>query len=256
MTLEEKIERLIALDRGSEEFYANTEEFIKKILLPGEHADFKMNANGVFYDILIDGIERSKDDDIVFHAHTDCGYGTTEYSIRQLPSKVALECANRLRKMIPELQANRERKKWFKFFKSYLKDNFKFWQKLGKNVYEALRLSIDDTSKVKKRPFEPNAGVDKKVLDDFLHKWKQALKQLEIKVKNGTYDEGNIRLCEVCGLPMFEGYYLDGEYACDEECCLEKYNGDKAQMEEDLSHAEENFGECYWTEWDSVFFDY
>ena len=54
---------------------------------------------------------------------------------------------------------------------------------------------------------------------------------------------------------MKEGYYLGGEYACCDECALALYNGDKEQMEEDLSHAQEEDGECYWTEWESFYFD-
>jgi hypothetical protein len=54
---------------------------------------------------------------------------------------------------------------------------------------------------------------------------------------------------------MQEGYYLGGEFACSDECALALYHGDKAQMDEDLSHADEADGECYWTEWDSVYFD-
>lgn len=65
----------------------------------------------------------------------------------------------------------------------------------------------------------------------------------------------NIRRCDHCGKPMSRGYYLGGEYACSDECFLALYDGDKAQMEEDLSHAEENDAECYYTEWESIYFD-
>ena len=54
---------------------------------------------------------------------------------------------------------------------------------------------------------------------------------------------------------MKEGYYLAGEYACSDECALNLYHGDKATMEEDLSHADEDDGECYHTEWDSYYFE-
>lgn len=117
--------------------------------------------------------------------------------------------------------------------------------------------SIEETSNLKNDPRVPKGKeVDKKVLEDFLYPWEQALNQLATKIKNDTYDEEEIRICDICGLPMFEGYYLGGEFACDEECCLESYEGDVTQMEEDLSHADEDFGECYWTEWGSIFFDY
>lgn len=67
--------------------------------------------------------------------------------------------------------------------------------------------------------------------------------------------EREIRRCDNCGKPMKEGYYLGGEYACSDECALVLYHGDKAQMEEDLSHAEEDDAECYWTQWESIYLD-
>lgn len=67
--------------------------------------------------------------------------------------------------------------------------------------------------------------------------------------------EKEIRKCDHCGKPMKEGYYLAGEFACSDECCLALYDGDEAQMKEDLSHAEEIDCETYWTEWDSIYFD-
>lgn len=45
--------------------------------------------------------------------------------------------------------------------------------------------------------------------------------------------EKEIRRCDHCGKPMKEGYYLAGEYACSDECCLALYDGDEAQMKED-----------------------
>ncbi len=66
-------------------------------------------------------------------------------------------------------------------------------------------------------------------------------------------DDENVRRCDHCGKPMREGYYLDGEYACSDEYALALCHGDKAQMEEALSQAEEENGECYWTEWESFY---
>lgn len=64
-----------------------------------------------------------------------------------------------------------------------------------------------------------------------------------------------IRRCDNCGKPMSAGYYLAGEFACSDECCLALYNGDREQMEEDLSHAHEIWSDIYYTEWDSIYFD-
>ena len=74
----------------------------------------------------------------------------------------------------------------------------------------------------------------------------------------GKYLDGNdenLRRCNNCGTPMKKGYYLGGEYACSDECALALYGGNKAQMEEDLSHADEDDGECYWTEWETYYND-
>ena len=60
-----------------------------------------------------------------------------------------------------------------------------------------------------------------------------------------------IRRCDHCGKPMKEGYYLAGEYACSDECCLALYDGDAQQMNDDLSKADTDGGECYYTEWES-----
>lgn len=54
---------------------------------------------------------------------------------------------------------------------------------------------------------------------------------------------------------MKEGHYLGSEYACSDECCLALYGGDKKQIEEGLSHACDINGECYYTEWESIYFD-
>jgi len=232
--------------------------FINEVLNAGEHVDFKgMNVSGVYYGVLFNGIERCENGDIVFNAHFDCEYGIKEFSIQQIPREVVLKLIEKLMSMLPDIQENRNRKEWWDIYKAHLKNCFKFWKSKGKNIYEALKLAVEETSKLKHNPLVPNGKeVDEKVLDDFLYKWKQALKLLEGEVSNGTYDEEEIRICDICGLPMFEGYYLGGDYACDEECCLESYDGDKEQMEEDLSHAEEDCCETYWTEWDSVLFDY
>lgn len=71
--------------------------------------------------------------------------------------------------------------------------------------------------------------------------------------KEQNLEEEEVRRCDHCGKPMKEGYYLGGEYACSDECCLALYNGDEAQMKEDLSHADEDDGECYYTDWESYF---
>ncbi len=258
MNIDKQFERLANLDKASGELYNVTESLAEKILLPGESVDFNvLTVNGKFYNVIIHGIERLKNGDIVFKSHLDGEYGTKSYYIRQIPLDVAMKCMKRLSEMLPELMLNRERSKWWEFWKAYLKGCFKRSREEGKNIYEALKVAVGKTSMLEDEQLDPDKEeAYKKALDNFLHKWKETLRQMEERVKNGTYDEEDIRVCETCGLPMSSGYSLGGDYACDDDCCLEVYGGDKAQMEEDLSHAEEDWGECYYTEWDSVFFDY
>lgn len=68
-----------------------------------------------------------------------------------------------------------------------------------------------------------------------------------------NFDE-NVRVCSHCGKPMTSGYYLAGEYACSDECCLALYDGDVAQMKEDLSHACEDNCDTYYTDWEGNYF--
>ena len=69
-------------------------------------------------------------------------------------------------------------------------------------------------------------------------------------------EEGKfLRVCSHCGKLMTSGYYLNGQYACSDECCLALYNGNKEEMEEDLSHAHEDCADYYYTEWESSISD-
>lgn len=97
--------------------------------------------------------------------------------------------------------------------------------------------------------------VEDNILADCSKYYQDIVDDLQKRIDNGTYDEDDIRVCSECGIPMHEGYYLAGEYACDIECCLEQYDNDEAQMKEDLSHASEDNSDVYYTEWESIFYD-
>lgn len=241
----------------SAQFNDEIKGIVNEILNPGEYVDFNgFNVDGEFYEISFNGMKRENDGSIKFNANFDCGYGHKEFFMSNMPKTVIYNCVRRLVEKIPELAEKREHEKWWGVYKWSLKNNFKFWQRQGKNIYESLKMAVDEVSKLKHDPRVPHGEeINKKVLDSFLVTWRYAVDKLEDKVTNGTYNEEDIRICDSCGLPMSEGYYLCGEYACDEECCLDCYHGDKEQMEEDLSHAEEDCSETYYTEWDSIFFD-
>lgn len=97
--------------------------------------------------------------------------------------------------------------------------------------------------------------VDRNELDKWYKKHHTNALLINVYDKSGCFDADSFRLCEHCGFPMMEGYCLGGELACSEECALALYDGDKEQMDEDLSHAAEDDGECYWTSWDSILLD-
>ena len=69
-------------------------------------------------------------------------------------------------------------------------------------------------------------------------------------------EDEDIRRCDKCGMPMKEGYYLAGEYACSDMCCLSLYAGDKLAMYEDLKNASADSSDCYYTEWESYSTEY
>lgn len=147
-----------------------------------------------------------------------------------------------------------ERKKWLAIYYKYFKNCYKFWRGVNCGKSLSIRKALDELLKVKHYPFSPNGEpANEEILKEFCQKWESIYNELIDAVRNETYR--NIRFCDACGLPMEEGYYLAGEYACDKECCLELYHDDKQEMEEDLSHAEEDCCETYWTEWNSIFFD-
>lgn len=62
------------------------------------------------------------------------------------------------------------------------------------------------------------------------------------------------RVCDTCGKWHTEGYYVDGEYACSEECAIALYDGDADAFNADLAlldnPATADYAETYWTEWD------
>lgn len=143
----------------------------------------------------------------------------------------------------------------WKIISVFHKECFQFWKRENKGLLSALELALVDTKRLKTNPFRP-AGepIDQDVLHAFCDMQNAIICEIKSAFAEGKTDE-DVRMCDNCGLPMLKGYYLGGEFACCDECCLALYNGDKAQMEEDLSHACESDGDCYYTEWNSVFLD-
>lgn len=141
---------------------------------------------------------------------------------------------------------------WWSFFTAYCRDKFLKYSRKGKPIWKAMYLAYEQTIELRTIPGLETRfnSVNFEVKDKWAEKYDKVVTTLYFNT-----DPDKVRFCEQCGFPMVEGYYLAGEFACCDECCLKAYGGDKEQMEEDLSHADEPDGECYWTEWDKVEFN-
>ena len=144
---------------------------------------------------------------------------------------------------------------WDYVLDKFCHDRFLFWKKEGKDVPIAFEFAFNETCELKHEPLKSHENP---ISTDALNSWKEyhrdAIEEVQRAVTYGKFNSDNVRLCDNCGIPMIKGYYLGGEFACSDECTLILYNGDEEQMNQDLSHAKEEDGECYWTEWDSIFY--
>ena len=143
-------------------------------------------------------------------------------------------------------------------YRTLLKTVYKQYREKGCNIISALKIGITFVNSEKGKAICRASHIEdteNNVLKDFLKYYLNIVDDLQERVDKGTYDEDDIRVCSECGLPMSEGYYLAGEYACDDECCLKRYDDDEVEMKEDLSHASEDNSDVYYTEWVSIFYD-
>ncbi len=82
-------------------------------------------------------------------------------------------------------------------------------------------------------------------------------------------EEADIRRCTHCGKPMKQGYKWGGEYYCCDECLHAVYSQEEIDSEMYMLQAGETLSdlteeekerrfneqdECYYTEWDSIYF--
>lgn len=129
-----------------------------------------------------------------------------------------------------------------------------FWKRQGKDEIAAMELALRELGNVTTNPLSPRGEpLDPDLVAETAAGYREKIDGIMAATLDP--DDENVRRCDHCGKPMKEGYYLGGEFACSDGCALALYHGDKAQMDEDLRHADEEDGECYWTEWDSVYFD-
>lgn len=205
-----------------------------------------------FLDCNIDAVFITEKDAIHILSSSRGGANLYQYLPIQIPRQTMLEVMLQIEKQIKCVEG----KRWWGIYHLFFKQDFRFWHKTeGRDLLYSLQMAVMETKNLKHNPFKPRGEeVNQTILQQFCHQWESTINDIINEVNEGaSYDD--IRVCDNCGLPMSDGYYLGGEYACDDECCLALYNGDKAQMEEDLSHADEDCSDCYYTEWESIFFD-
>lgn len=117
-------------------------------------------------------------------------------------------------------QTNHE---WWDFYTNYCREKFR--KNISKNYpyADAIYLAYEQTIELRTIPGDKTRfnSVNFEVLNQWAEKYD--------KVVDAVYnqDKEDIRCCEQCGFPMIEGFYLAGEFACCEECCLKAYDGDK-----------------------------
>lgn len=242
-----------------DDFNDKARDLLGFILQNGEHLDFTPSVDGGYYGCFITGVSKSKDGIVQLQVSVKQNkyYSCLKnIEFEQIPDNVVFQCVLKTIDYIPVLEEKRNRANWMSIYSHHFKHCFMFWRQRDYDTLLSIKKALEDIREMKFDPRVPKGKpVDRTLLEEFCNHWESVRQDIIDAIKNGKYPENDIRTCDICGLPMSEGYYLAGEYACDDECCLKAYNGDKAQMEEDLSHAEENNCETYYTEWDSIFFD-
>lgn len=205
-----------------------------------------------YLDCNVDAAFLGEDDAIHVLTSSQDGASINQYRPIQIPRETMLKVLLQIEKQLKRV----EEKKWWAIYQCFFKQDFRFWNKTeGHDLLYSLQMAVMETKNLKRNPFKPNGEeVNQTILQKCCREWECTINDIINEVNEGASLD-DIRVCDNCGLPMSDGYYLGGEFACDDDCCLALYNGDEAQMKEDLSHAEEDNGDCYYTEWDSIFFD-
>ena len=106
---------------------------------------------------------------------------------------------------------------WWSFFTAYCRDKFLKYSRKGKPIWEAMYLAYEQTIELRTIPGLETRfnSVNFEVKDKWAEKYDKVVTTLYFNT-----DPDKVRFCEQCGFPMVEGYYLAGEFACCDECCL------------------------------------
>lgn len=145
---------------------------------------------------------------------------------------------------------------WQDIFTKFCHDCFMFWKNRGSSVAVAFDKAREETLALRRNPFKPQG---EEVNTESLSKWEEMYDQHTVEILY-RYEQGNnlgdLRICEYCGFPIFDGYYIAGEFFCCEQCAIAGgYDGNKQQFEQDLQEADAPsnplWDEVYWSQWDN-----
>lgn len=145
---------------------------------------------------------------------------------------------------------------WQDIFTRFCHDCFMFWKRQGDSVAVAFDKAREETLKLQHYPFAPKGP---EVNNESKSKWGERYNQVVVETlctaeQNDSLSD--LRICEHCGFPIFDGYYIAGEFYCCEQCAIEGgYQGDKAQFEQDLKDGSDPqnsmWDEVYWSQWET-----
>lgn len=122
---------------------------------------------------------------------------------------------------------------------------------IDESIMESLREIIGRSDLEDVRAFAKENGAKKKDLVNVesLATWIYGAKADVKDEFLGVYNDDDwpsLRICTHCGDFMNEGYLLDCEYACSDECAIALFDGDEKALREAIGDGE---GDFFWTEW-------
>lgn len=152
--------------------------------------------------------------------------------------------------------SNITKEQWQAIFTSFCHDCFMFWKREGDSIAVAFDKAREETLKLRYNPLKQKGEkVDLKDLSEWNNLYSQHVVELlyQYEQEDALSD---LRICDHCGFPVFDGYYVGGEFFCCHKCAVEGgYDGDGEQFEQDLKDGDdpENqlWDEVYWSQWDS-----
>lgn len=145
---------------------------------------------------------------------------------------------------------------WQDIFTKFCHDCFMYWKRNGDSVAVAFDKAREETLKLRSNPFKPK---EEPVNLKALQKWGDQYNQTVVETLYEYEKEDalrDLRICLHCGFPIFEGYYIAGDFFCCEQCAIDGgYNGYKKPFEQDIEEANDPnnhiWSDIYWSQWNN-----